>query len=68
MNSLVIQRPSEVYYAKLNPLLKQHGITSMDNRKDWPVAVMKKVLEELVAETPGDLLAKYEFICIYLIS
>lgn len=58
--NLVIPRPSEVYYAKLNPLLKAHGITNPqpDQRKDWPVTAMKRALMELVKETPGDLLAK----------
>lgn len=34
------------------------GITSTDNRKDWPMTVLRKVLEELMTETPKDLLAK----------
>ena len=34
------------------------GIKDLENRKDWPLSVLRKVLEELVAETPKDLLAK----------
>lgn len=50
-------RPSEMFYAKLTPLLKEAGI-HIENRKDWPLSILKKVLQELMAETPKDLLAK----------
>lgn len=50
-------RPSELFYSKLTPLLKERGI-SIENRKEWPVSVLKQVLAELTAETPKDLLAK----------
>ncbi|KAK3583612.1 hypothetical protein CHS0354_039435 [Potamilus streckersoni] len=53
-----IPRPSEIYYNKLTPLLREKGIKDLDNRKDWPLSVLRKVLEELIAETPSDLLAK----------
>ncbi|XP_033122526.1 serine/threonine-protein kinase SMG1-like, partial [Anneissia japonica] len=32
-------------------------------RKDWPISVMKTVLQELIRETPGDLLAKELWCC-----
>ncbi|XP_041987435.1 serine/threonine-protein kinase SMG1 [Aricia agestis] len=50
-----VLRPSELFYNKLNPLLKEAGI-STENRKEWPVSILKQVLEELSAETPKDLL------------
>lgn len=50
-----VLRPSELFYAKLNPLLKEAGV-STENRKEWPVTVLKQVLQELSAETPRDLL------------
>lgn len=50
-----VLRPSELFYNKLNPLLKQAGI-STENRKEWPVTILKEVLQELTAETPRDLL------------
>lgn len=50
-------RPSELFYAKVTPLLKEAGI-HIENRKDWPLSVLKKVLQELMTETPKDLLAK----------
>ena len=53
-----IPRPSEVFYSKLTPLLKDKGISNLDNRREWPMGVMRKVLDDLVAETSGDLLAK----------
>lgn len=52
-------RPSDLFYAKLTPLLKEHGITNLDNRKEWPVTVLVQVLTALMKETPDDLLAKY---------
>lgn len=56
-----ILRPSELFYNKLNPLLREAGITS-ENRKDWPVPILKQVMQELGAETPRDLLSR-EFWC-----
>ncbi|CAK1544820.1 unnamed protein product [Leptosia nina] len=50
-----VLRPSELFYKKLNPLLKDAGI-STENRKEWPVTILKQVLEALSAETPRDLL------------
>lgn len=55
-------RPSELYYSKITPLLKEHGLKPTDNRKDWPLAVQRKAFEELKAETPNSLLAS-EFWC-----
>ncbi|XP_044575793.1 serine/threonine-protein kinase SMG1 isoform X2 [Cotesia glomerata] len=56
-NSTAVMRPSELFYNKLAPLLKEHGIP-LENRKEWPLPVLKQVLSELMAETPKDLLAK----------
>ncbi|XP_041362847.1 serine/threonine-protein kinase SMG1-like [Gigantopelta aegis] len=53
-----IPRPSEVYYSKLTPALKEKGIETLDNRKEWPLSVLIKVLKELISETPNDLLAR----------
>lgn len=52
-------RPSELFYKKLTPLLKDKGITNLDNRKEWPPTILQQVLSELIEETPKDLLAKY---------
>lgn len=70
-NGTTVLRPSELFYSKLTPLLKERGI-AVDNRKEWPLPVLKQVLAELMAETPKDLLAKlvvlmfYYFFFIYL--
>nr|XP_026487269.1 serine/threonine-protein kinase SMG1 [Vanessa tameamea] len=50
-----VLRASELFYNKLNPLLKEAGI-STENRKEWPVSILKQVLQELSSETPRDLL------------
>ncbi|KOX79166.1 Serine/threonine-protein kinase SMG1 [Melipona quadrifasciata] len=55
--SSAVLRPSELFYNKLTPLLKERGI-GLENRKEWPVQVLKQVLAELMVETPKDLLAK----------
>lgn len=52
-----VLRPSELFYNKLTPLLKEAGI-STENRKEWPVSVLKQVLKELSKETPNDLLSR----------
>lgn len=52
-----ILRPSELYFKKLRPLLNEYNLKA-DNRKDWPLPVLKKVLNELIQETPSNLLAK----------
>lgn len=56
-SSTTILRPSELFYSKLTPLLKERNI-AVENRKEWPLPVLKQVLAELMAETPNDLLAK----------
>lgn len=53
-----VLRPSELFYNKLNPLLQEYGVKNLDNRKEWPLSVLKQVLTHLMSETPNDLLAK----------
>ena len=50
-------KPADQFYNKLIPLLRDHGIHNLDNRKEWPLAVMRQVLFELIDETPKDLLS-----------
>nr|NVI76418.1 no-on-and-no-off transient C [Cucujiformia] len=57
-NTGTVPRPSELFYNKLNPLLLEHGVKNIENRKEWPLSVLKQVLTELMNETPSDLLAK----------
>ncbi|XP_067639367.1 serine/threonine-protein kinase Smg1 [Eurosta solidaginis] len=51
-------RPSELFYSKLTPLLAEQGMKVTDPRKQWPLAILRRVLDELIKETPRDLLAK----------
>lgn len=51
-------RPSELFYNKLTPLLAEHNLKVTDPRRQWPAAVLKRVLKELSTETPKDLLSK----------
>jgi PI-3-kinase-related kinase SMG-1 len=51
-------RPSELFYSRLTPLLKERGISNLDNRKEWPLPILRQVLTDLMDETPKDLLAK----------
>lgn len=54
-----ILRPNDIYYSKLNPLLKEKGIKNFnENRAECPIGILRQVLEELIKETPSDLLAK----------
>ncbi|XP_035788930.1 serine/threonine-protein kinase Smg1-like isoform X2 [Anopheles albimanus] len=53
-----VQRPSDLFYKKLEPLLQEHGLKLSDSRKQWPLPALKQVLRELQQETPRDLLAK----------
>ncbi|KAF5303932.1 hypothetical protein FQA39_LY01717 [Lamprigera yunnana] len=57
-SNIGVLRPSELFYNKLNPLLQEHGVKNPENRKEWPLAILKQVLTELMSETPNDLLAK----------
>lgn len=58
-----VLRPTELFYNKLNPLLREKGIKSTANRKEWPLDVLKQVLKELSADTPDDLLSKEIWCC-----
>lgn len=51
-------RPSEIYFAKLVPALKEKGISVTSSRKDWPIDVMKRVFTELQRETPNSLISR----------
>ncbi|CAL4069482.1 unnamed protein product, partial [Meganyctiphanes norvegica] len=57
-----VPRPSELYYSKLTPRLREAGI-SLDKRKEWPVTILRDVHKELVKETPSDLLARELWMC-----
>ncbi|CAG9763832.1 unnamed protein product [Ceutorhynchus assimilis] len=51
LSNTTVPRPSELFYNKL----VEHGVSNIENRKEWPLAVLKEVLTELTNETPSDL-------------
>ncbi len=55
-----VLKPNELFYSKIIPLLKASGLSEQTPRKDWPHTVQLRVLEELMKETPSELLAKYD--------
>ncbi|OXB81814.1 UNVERIFIED_CONTAM: hypothetical protein H355_015011 [Colinus virginianus] len=57
-NPGIVPRPSELYYSKIGPALKAVGLSLDVSRRDWPLNVMRTVLEELMEATPPNLLAK----------
>ena len=52
-----VVRPSDLFYQKLTPRLKAAGV-NVTNRKEWPLSIMKEVMQELMDETPSDLLSR----------
>ena len=52
-----IQKPSEAFYNKLYPLLRDRGV-EIENRRAWPISIMRQVMQELIKETPDDYLSQ----------
>ncbi|XP_072167614.1 serine/threonine-protein kinase SMG1-like [Diadema setosum] len=53
-----VAKPSEIFYNKVTKALKEEGLPSHTPRKDWPVSMMRRVLQDLIDDTPDYLLAK----------
>ncbi|XP_068658136.1 uncharacterized protein [Aristolochia californica] len=51
-----VPRPSDMFYGKIIPALKEKGIRRVISRRDWPHEVKRKVLLDLMNETPKQLL------------
>ncbi|CAA0807572.1 Serine/threonine-protein kinase TOR [Striga hermonthica] len=51
-----VPRPSDMFYGKIIPALKEKGIRRVISRRDWPHDVKRKVLLDLMSETPKQLL------------
>ena len=51
------QKPTEAFYNKLYPVLRDKGV-AIENRRAWPMAVMRQVMQELIGETPDNLLSQ----------
>ena len=55
-NEVHVPRPGDMFYGKIIPALKEKGIRKVVSRRDWPHDVKRKVLLELMKETPRQLL------------
>ncbi|XP_021731674.1 LOW QUALITY PROTEIN: serine/threonine-protein kinase SMG1-like [Chenopodium quinoa] len=51
-----VPRPSDMFYGKIIPALKEKGIKRVISRRDWPHEVKLKVFLDLMKETPKQLL------------
>ncbi|KAM7482555.1 hypothetical protein LguiB_007138 [Lonicera macranthoides] len=51
-----VPRPSDMFYGKIIPALKEKGIKRVISRRDWPHEVKRKVLLDLMKEAPKQLL------------
>ncbi|KAH9620587.1 hypothetical protein KSS87_005701 [Heliosperma pusillum] len=51
-----VPRPSDMFYGKIIPALKEKGIKRVISRRDWPQEVKLKVLLDLMKQTPRQLL------------
>jgi PI-3-kinase-related kinase SMG-1 len=51
-----VPRPSDMFYGKIIPALKEKGLRKVISRRDWPQEVKRKVLLDLMKETPRQLL------------
>ncbi|ESW03895.1 hypothetical protein PHAVU_011G050300 [Phaseolus vulgaris] len=51
-----VPRPSDMFYGKIIPALKEKGIKRVISRRDWPQEVKCKVLLDLMKEVPRHLL------------
>ncbi|CAN8270818.1 unnamed protein product [Cochlearia groenlandica] len=51
-----VPRPSDMFYGKIIPALKEKGIRRVISRRDWPHDVKRKVLLDLMKDVPKQLL------------
>ena len=49
------QKPAEAFYNKMYPILRDNGVTNLENRKSWPINVVKQAMQELVKEMPSNI-------------
>ncbi|VDK25304.1 unnamed protein product [Anisakis simplex] len=54
------ERPSELFFKKLKAAFNSNCIAgdTLTDRQKWPLAILESVLEELIKETPRDLLSR----------
>lgn len=51
-----VPRPSDMFYGKIIPALKEKGIRKVISRRDWPHEVKRKVLIDLMMDTPKEII------------
>ncbi|CAF1327016.1 unnamed protein product [Adineta steineri] len=54
----IVQKPNDIYYSKLNAILKEKGKQPVEDRREVPMPILRQCIEELIRETPADLLAR----------
>jgi hypothetical protein len=50
-------RPTELYYSRVLPALKAHGLPENTPRKEWPASLLRGVYEGLARDTPSNIVA-----------
>ncbi|CAF3356278.1 unnamed protein product [Rotaria socialis] len=53
-----VPKPNDVYYSKLNAILKEKGKQPVEDRRGVPMPILRQCTEELIRETPADLLSR----------
>ncbi|CAF0981896.1 unnamed protein product [Adineta ricciae] len=53
-----VQKPNDIYYSKLNGILKEKGKSPVEDRREVPMPILRQCIEELIRETPADLLSR----------
>ena len=62
MDSVSVKFESHTFSSRMLRIYSNfvlQGITNLENRKEWPLTTLRAVLQELIDETPADLLARY---------
>ena len=57
-DNIKVDRPSELFFNKLNPALKAAGVSEKTPRRELPSSILREVHRELIRDTPSDLIHK----------
>jgi len=57
-SELTVLKPTDMFYSKLLPALKERGIVNIMSRREWPLDVLKRVFLQLFKETPRWILSQ----------
>ncbi|CAF4358949.1 unnamed protein product, partial [Rotaria sp. Silwood2] len=47
----IVEKPNDVYYSKLNAILKEKGKPPEEDRREVPMPILRQCMEELIRET-----------------